>query len=176
MAQNEMEKLAKQFANTITQRMRSESNYHAPKTRIGYVVDTKILTVEVSGKRLSNGAFRVAKSVSVKNLRVNDEVLLVETHNATLVLVAVIRTEKDTSDNFGKSAASKFVRNLGDGSATTFSVVHNLGTRDIHVAVYNKTTNAVVTPTSIVLTSENAISVTFASAPTTNNYRLVILK
>jgi hypothetical protein len=173
---SEMEKLARQFADTMTSRMRQETSYHVPKTRLGYVVDTKNLTVEVSNKRLSRGAFRVAKNVSVGNLRVNDEVLMIETTNGSMVLVAVIRTDKDTSDNFGKAATNKFVRNIGDGTATTYSIVHNLGTRDIHVSVYNKTSNQVVVPSTITLTSTNAIQLVFPSAPSNNNYRVVILK
>ena len=138
---SEMEKLAKQFADLMTSRMRQETDYHSPKIRLGYVVDTKNLTIEVSKKRLSRSAFRVAKNVSVSNLRVNDEVLVIETHNGTMVVVAVMRTDKDTGDNFGKSATNKFVRNIGDGAATSYSIVHNLGTKDIHISVYNKTTN-----------------------------------
>lgn len=95
----EMEKLAKEFAHLMTDRMREESSYHSRRTFLGYVADVRGPVLKVNGQRLPRAAYRVAKNVSLKNLRVNDEVMMVQTERGTLVLTSVMRSDNDSGDD-----------------------------------------------------------------------------
>jgi hypothetical protein len=63
--------------------------------------------------------------------------------------------------------------NIGDGTATAFTVTHNLGTRDLIVQLYDNTTFETVYA-DVARTSTSQITVTFAVAPATNAYRVII--
>jgi hypothetical protein len=70
----------------------------------------------------------------------------------------------------------KFQQTIGDGSATQFTVTHNLGTRDVIVQVYRNSGNFDTVQCDVDRQpSANAVRVTFASAPTSNQFRVVIL-
>jgi hypothetical protein len=58
--------------------------------------------------------------------------------------------------------------------STTATITHNLGTLDVVVAVYEKSTGALVIP-DIAVTSTTVVTLTFATAPTTAQYRTVVL-
>jgi hypothetical protein len=72
------------------------------------------------------------------------------------------------------TGVKRFAANIGNGALTTIPVAHNLGTRDLHVAVYNATTFAVV-QCGITMTDTNTVNLTFAVAPASNAYRVVIV-
>jgi hypothetical protein len=63
--------------------------------------------------------------------------------------------------------------NVGDGTATSYALTHNLGTRDVIVAVYDTTTFAVV-ECDITYTSTSTVTLGFGAAPASNAYRAVI--
>lgn len=67
----------------------------------------------------------------------------------------------------------KYAQNIGDGSATTFTVTHNLATRDITVGLQNTTSYELV-DADIVATTANAVTVTFAAAPASGAYRITV--
>jgi hypothetical protein len=69
---------------------------------------------------------------------------------------------------------TRFSQDIGDGSTTAIVVTHGLGTRDVHVAIYDKSTNAEI-ETDVVHTSTTTITLNFAVAPTTNAYRVVVI-
>jgi len=65
------------------------------------------------------------------------------------------------------------VANVGDGTNTVYAVTHNLGTRDVIVQLYdNATYDSVYTDT--VRTDANTVTLTFATAPASNAYRVLI--
>ena len=64
---------------------------------------------------------------------------------------------------------------IGDGTNTTYTVTHNLGTRDIEVTVYDQTTYAVIIPSSLIYSTVNTSTLTFSSPPALNNYKVVVL-
>lgn len=64
---------------------------------------------------------------------------------------------------------------VGDGTATSYALTHNLGTRDVTVSIYDATTWEEVF-TDVVLTSTTVVTVSFATAPASNAYRVVIKK
>ena len=70
-------------------------------------------------------------------------------------------------------AVRKFAANIGNGSLTSIAVAHNLGTRDITWNVYDATTFADVF-VDAVRTDANTLTLTFATAPASNAYRVVV--
>jgi hypothetical protein len=73
------------------------------------------------------------------------------------------------------NAAHKYSTNIGDGSATSFTVTHSLNSTAVVVEVFEASTGITVY-TDITRTSANAITVGgFASAPTSNQYTVVVV-
>lgn len=68
----------------------------------------------------------------------------------------------------------KFPATIGDGSATTFTVTHNLNTLDVVVNVYRITGGSTVIVDTD-RTSVNAVQITFSSAPAAGAYRVVVI-
>ena len=68
----------------------------------------------------------------------------------------------------------KFSYDVGDTSNTNFSITHDLGTRDVIVNVYDNATWDTV-ETDVVRTSVDVVTVSFATAPGNNAYRVVIV-
>ncbi|HEX9371365.1 MAG TPA: hypothetical protein VF897_10170, partial [Roseiflexaceae bacterium] len=64
---------------------------------------------------------------------------------------------------------------VGDGSSTDLSISHNLSTRDVAVHVCNKTTPYETVFCEVERTTTAAILLRFAVAPTTAQYRVVVL-
>lgn len=67
----------------------------------------------------------------------------------------------------------KFAANIGTGAATAIAVTHNLGTRDITWSVYDASTFAFVMVDGVA-TDANTLTLTFAVAPASNAYRVVV--
>jgi hypothetical protein len=73
------------------------------------------------------------------------------------------------TDGFSKKVSANLT-----GSATSYAITHSLGTRDVTVNVYDNATYETV-ETDIVRTDSNTVTVSFAVAPTSNAYRVVIV-
>jgi len=67
----------------------------------------------------------------------------------------------------------KFAGNIGDNSTTALVVTHNLNTKDITYSIRAVSDDSFV-DCDVVSTSVNTATFTFAVAPTTNQYRVVI--
>lgn len=65
--------------------------------------------------------------------------------------------------------------NIGNASATSFTVTHNLNTRDVIVSVHDNTTYEEVI-VDVSKSTVNTLTVAFAAAPTLNAYRVVVKK
>lgn len=72
------------------------------------------------------------------------------------------------------SVARKTAALIGDGSNTSFSVTHNFGTKDVSVVVYDTTDDEDV-EVEVSRSDTNTVSVTFASTPALNAYRVVVI-
>lgn len=70
--------------------------------------------------------------------------------------------------------ARKVSATIGDGSATTISVTHNLNTRDLIVSVKEVSSNAGVIA-DWVANTDNTVQITFGVAPTTGQYRVTVV-
>jgi hypothetical protein len=75
---------------------------------------------------------------------------------------------------FGGSTIAKFAASIGDGVAITYAVTHNLNTRDVAVEVYDNSTFAKIS-TETIHTDANNVTVNFNVAPTSNQYRVVVI-
>jgi hypothetical protein len=69
----------------------------------------------------------------------------------------------------------KFAANVGDGSATSYTVTHNYNTRDVDVTVFPNSGTFDDVEVDVQRTSVNAVTVVFATAPASNAYRVVVL-
>ncbi len=67
-----------------------------------------------------------------------------------------------------------FGQTIGDGVATLFTITHSLGTSDVITAVYEISSgNYVGSGTRVA--SANTVEVEFGAAPTTNQYRVLVI-
>jgi hypothetical protein len=69
----------------------------------------------------------------------------------------------------------KIVQTIGDGSATQFTVTHNLGVLSVQVEVYRNSGNADTVVCDVERTGANAVRLTFASAPAASQFVCVVI-
>lgn len=73
------------------------------------------------------------------------------------------------------AAITRFAVSVGDGSATSYTVTHNLGTKDVQVTLYDNTTPFAELVCDVQHATTNTVTLLFAVAPTSNQYRCVVL-
>jgi hypothetical protein len=69
---------------------------------------------------------------------------------------------------------TKYATNIGDGTATSYTVTHNLATKDVIVSIYDNASPYAEVMTDVEHTTTNTITVLFSVAPTTDKYRVVV--
>jgi hypothetical protein len=69
----------------------------------------------------------------------------------------------------------KHSQNIGDNSATSFTVTHNFGTKDVTIQVYEVSSPYAQVEADVKHTTSSAVTIEFASAPTTDQYRVVVV-
>jgi hypothetical protein len=69
---------------------------------------------------------------------------------------------------------SKYATSVGDGSATSYTITHNLGTRDVIVSVYEGSGSYAEVICDVNHATTNTITLLFSVAPTLNQYRVVV--
>lgn len=70
-------------------------------------------------------------------------------------------------------ATKKYATAITKGTATSYTITHSLGTRDVVVMVYDPSTYEKVM-VDVTMTSTSVVTLTFGSAPTAN-YRVVVI-
>ena len=70
--------------------------------------------------------------------------------------------------------ARKYVTTVGDGSALTYAITHNLGTREVSVQVDDATTYDTV-ETDVTRNSTSQVTIGFTAAPAAGAYKVVIV-
>jgi hypothetical protein len=70
-------------------------------------------------------------------------------------------------------SARKYSANIGDGSATQYTITHNLGTLDVVAAIRDAAGNNIEPDWQAA--STNTVVVTFSAAPATNAYRITVV-
>lgn len=69
----------------------------------------------------------------------------------------------------------RFQQTIGDGTATQFTVTHNLNTRDIHAQVFRTSGNYDQVLVDVEALTVNSVRVTFNAAPASNAFRVVVM-
>lgn len=76
----------------------------------------------------------------------------------------------------GQVSAGTYAETIGNGSATTITVTHSLGTRDVLVQVFETSSPYAEVLVDTRRTTTSAVDLVFATAPTSNQYRVVVRK
>jgi len=83
-------------------------------------------------------------------------------------------TDAVNLNQLNANAPQGFAQDVGDGVALTYNVVHNFGTLDVMVEVFEKTTNhSVMTDAHRV--DANTVQVGFGAAPALNSHRVLVV-
>ena len=120
-----------------------------------------------SGKGLqtsSNGA--AIKLATTSGLNVSSD-LAVGAGNGISVLTNTVAIDSSV-------VVSKYATNVGDGSATSYTITHNLGTRDVIVSVYEGSGSYAEVICDVNHATTNTITLLFSVAPTLDQYRVVV--
>lgn len=78
----------------------------------------------------------------------------------------------DTANGYG---TRKLAFSIGDGSTLSYIINHGLATRDISVHIYQNSSPYAQIEADVEHTDSNNITVKFGAAPTSNEYRVVII-
>lgn len=74
-----------------------------------------------------------------------------------------------------KKLLAKYAVTIGDGTTTSFTITHNLGTTDIcSVFVYELSSGDHQAQVDVAIVDTNNLTVTFAVAPSLNDYRVIV--
>jgi hypothetical protein len=117
------------------------------------------IDVSASGVKIADAAGGAGLTVSAGILAVGA---------GTGITVGADTVSIDTSVVVRKYAAT-----IGDGSTTAIAVTHSLGTKDITYSVQDAATGEFI-DTDAVATSTTVLTLTFAVAPTSGQYRVVV--
>lgn len=94
-----------------------------------------------------------------------------------LATQAEAQAKSDTTRALTPSSVADFARKytgtIGDGASTAIAVTHGLGSQYVTAQVFDATSGAQV-ECDVTLTSSTQTTFTFATAPTSNQYRVVI--
>lgn len=72
-------------------------------------------------------------------------------------------------------AKKKFETTIGDGSATSYTVTHNLNTRGVVVSVYRNSGNYDEVGCDVEHTTVNTLTIKFAAAPSANQFAVAVI-
>jgi hypothetical protein len=120
-----------------------------------------------SGKGLETGASGAkVKLATTSGLNISSD-LAVGAGNGISVLTNTVAIDSAV-------VVSKYAANVGDGSATSYTITHNLGTRDIQVTLYDNSAPYAEVICDVQHSTTNTATLLFSVAPTSNQYRVVI--
>ena len=133
--------------------------------------------LQVTGTTTTNNVETVSTSNGVifeGNVADANELTLIAgtlTADRTVTLPDATGTVALTSDITGRVYATS----IGDGSNTSYTVTHNLNTRDVNVQLYDNSSYDTVYA-DVVRTNTTTVTITFGTAPTTNDIRVLVSK
>lgn len=138
-----------------------------PKSNAGIAVDgTGVSVVAAGGLSVGASGVVIASSAAGNGLTLTTGVLAVGAGTGISVAADTVAIDSAV-------VVRKFAQAIGNGSATSIAVTHNLGTRDITYSVYDATTYEFVEVDGTA-TDANTLTLTFALAPASNAYRVVV--
>ena len=71
-------------------------------------------------------------------------------------------------------AVRKYATDVGDGTATSYTITHNLNTKDVIVSVYDNSSPYAEVLCDVQHSTVNTVTLLFSVAPTNNQYRVVV--
>jgi len=78
-----------------------------------------------------------------------------------------------TASYFSGNFSGSYTTLIGDGVHNSYTITHNLGTKNLLFAMYDTGTNQLITP-DVTFIDNNNILVSFGTVPSTNEYSLTI--
>jgi flavorubredoxin len=87
-------------------------------------------------------------------------------------VTSLLRCSVDLSVSNNKYS---YASTIGNGVATSYTVTHNLNSRDVDVQLYDLTTNETVI-SDVVRNTVNAVVVSFTNPPATGSIRVLVKK
>ena len=94
--------------------------------------------------------------------------------DATAATDALNRQTADARFLTGGSSVRHYAADVGDGSSTTITVTHNLGTRDVQVAVREASSPYAYGDPTVKAATTNTVTLEFATAPSSGQYRCIV--
>lgn len=139
-------------------------------TNIG---NTGYITIQGDGTIITTDAASNALTISIADAS--------ETAKGVVELATAAETQTGTDDTKAVTpaglssfiSAGNYSADIGDGSTTTITVNHQLGTQDVIVQIYDKSDGSTVF-TDVQRTDGENVDLIFAVAPTSNQYRVLI--
>ena len=120
-----------------------------------------------SGKGLETGASGAAiKLATTSGLNVTTD-LAVGAGNGITVLTNTVAIDSAV-------VVSKYGVDVGDGSATSYTITHSLNTKDVQVVLYDNSSPYAEVICDVQHTTVNTVTLLFSIAPTSNQYRVVV--
>jgi hypothetical protein len=152
-------------------------------TTTGTTVTNTSITVGNTATNSSLGVstLNVSTTFTVNSISVNSTVntsILAIIANGSIGTAGQVLTSNATgiywSTVSGGGSATKFSANIGNGSATSITVNHNLNSDNVFVTVIENSTGYYVYP-DIKYSTSNSTIFEFVDAPTTNQYKVIVL-
>lgn len=142
------------------------------------------------------GALTVSGSttfLNVETLTVEDNTIVLNSNATSAVLDSGIEVERGNTDpnvqliwkeNVDQwqvsdgtnyfAIARKYSANVGNNSASSIVITHNLNSRDVQVQIYTNGSPYDTVEADVERTNENTVTLKFAVAPATDAYRVVV--
>lgn len=154
------------------------------------ILDLIVIATESGNASPSTGNFTIAAGEGINTVGSGSTVTISgedasETNKGIVELATSAETITGTSTTLAVhpagvkaaivdyAAASGFATNIGDGTATSFAINHNLSSQDVIVQIYDNATYDTIF-TDVTRSSIDTVTVAFASAPALNAYRVLI--
>lgn len=134
------------------------------ETQTGTATNKFITPANLSARTATEGRTGIAEIATQTEVNAG-------TDDARIVTPLKLKTYWDA--NIG--VYGRFVGNVGDGSATSIAVTHSLNTRDVKVEVWDNTTFETIL-CDVVRTSVSVVTLSFAVAPTSGQFRVFVTK
>lgn len=132
-------------------------------------------SLKIDGTSLSESAsgVRIAAAAAGAGLIEASGILAVGAGSGITVNANDIQVDTAVVVTTPTTVVRKFSALIGNGALTTIAVTHGLGTADVTYSIRDATSNEFV-ECDVVSTSTTVLTLTFATAPTTNQYRVTV--
>ena len=131
---------------------------------------------KVSGKGLSTEDYTTAEKNKLSGIEAGaNKYIHPASHPASMITESTTkRFVSDSEKSTWNAKTGKYVANIGNGTSTEFTLTHNLGTRDLAIGLEEVATGEMVMA-DIQKIDANRIKILFATAPSTNEYRVTVV-